>query len=221
MAAKPKIPVKPFKDWQPQEIENTFGITRKPNLPILAEITAIKAVLPIPQQAALEKHRNYANWRIEGWNEDEYKFFFISPFLNMIDFGSAYYDAFMQRPMSMVYDNGTKKTEGFVEWMLARGRDFPEQPHFFLHEYKPEKRRDNSPLGQVLIAMIAAQQINEDDLPIYGIYVNGRNWFLVVLEGREYAISTPYVITSDDIFDLFAVLEFVRDKMEELYKSLA
>jgi hypothetical protein len=66
--------------------------------------------------------------------------------------------------------------------------------------------------------MIGAQQANADDMPIYGVYVNGRNWFWVALIGKEYAVSLAYDITSDAIFDLFAVLEYLREKMEELYK---
>ena len=66
--------------------------------------------------------------------------------------------------------------------------------------------------------MIAAQHLNNNDLPIYGIYVNGRNWFLVVLDNKQYAVSLAYDITSDKIFDLFAVLEHLREKMDEVYQ---
>lgn len=105
--------------------------------------------------------------------------------------------------------------------MLAEGKQTPKIPYFFLHEYKPEKNRDNDPLGQLLIAIVAAQKANLDGKPIYGIYVNGRNWFLVLLDGKNYAVSLAYDVTSHDIFDLFAILLFLKEKMEELYKSLA
>jgi hypothetical protein len=105
--------------------------------------------------------------------------------------------------------------------MVARGQQNPKQPHFFFHEYKPEKNRDNDPLGQVLIAMVAAQGLNKDENPIYGIYVNGRNWFLLALQDKQYATSRAYDITSDAIFDLFAILEYLRDKMKDMYKPLA
>lgn len=216
--AKSTIPVKQFADWQPEEIETTFGIQRMRNVPLLDQLTLVKATLPSAHQDTLERYRTDANWRIEGWNEDEYKFFFISPFLRLVDFSTPYFNPFTQRPMSLSYNNDSQKTEGRVEWMLARGRQIPIAPHFFLHEYKPKKRRDNDPLGQVLIAMVCAQLQNKDDKPVYGMYVNGRNWFLVVLQGNEYAVSLAYDITSDAIFDLFAVLEFVKDKMIQLYK---
>ena len=218
MATKIHIPIKQFADWLPQDIEMTFGIQRVVSLPLLDQLIGVKATLPTEHHSTLERYRDEANWRISSWNEDEYKFFFISPFLKLIDFYTPYFSAFTQRPMSLLYDNDTKKTEGRVEWMLAKGRDYPLLPHLFLHEYKPEKRRDNDPLGQVLIAMVCAQRQNKDDKPVYGAYINGRNWFLVVLDGNEYAVSNPYVITSDDIFDLFAVLEFLKQEMIKLYQ---
>ena len=190
------------------------------SLPLLDALTAIKAKKNNVWYELIERYRKSANWLIEGWNEDEYKFLFISPFLKLVDFSTDYFNVFTQRPMSVTYENGTKTTTGKVEWMVARGRQNPKQPHFFFHEYKPEKNRDNDPLGQVLIAMVAAQVINSNDKPIYGIYVNGRNWFLIVLNGKQYATSKAYDITSDEIFDLFAILEHLRDILAVVYKSL-
>jgi hypothetical protein len=68
--------------------------------------------------------------------------------------------------------------------------------------------------------MVASQKLNQDDKPIYGVYVNGRNWFFVVLDGNSYATIHPYVITSEDIFDLFAVLLFFKQEMEMLYREI-
>lgn len=155
---------------------------------------------------------------VDSWNEDEYKFFFISPFFKLVNFLSPHYKAFTQRPLSVKYANDTKITSGNVGFMLAKGIQNPKKPHFFLHEYKPEKKRDNDPLGQFLIAMVAAQKVNLDEKPIYGVYINGRNWFFVVLDGADYAVSNPYVVTSDDIFDLFAVLLSIKNLMGNLYK---
>jgi hypothetical protein len=88
---------------------------------------------------------------------------------------SEHFKVFMQRSLSLKYDDNTKVTKGLVEFMIAKEGKIPRRTHFCLHEYKPEKRRDNDPLGQLLIAMVAAQKLNQDDKPIYGIYVNGRN----------------------------------------------
>jgi hypothetical protein len=215
-----KLKHKSFKDWQAEEVELAFDIDRKRTLPFLEHIKTIKLADDHQSRSILEAYRLELFDFIDSWNEDEYKFFFISPFLKQVNFSSQYYKGFTQRPMSVNYDNDTKTTSGNVEFMLAKGRQIPRQPHFFLHEYKPEKNRDNDPLGQLLIAMIAAQKVNEDNQPIYGIYVNGRNWFFVNLIGKDYSVSNPYVATTDEIYDLFAVLQYVAGLMEEMYSRV-
>jgi hypothetical protein len=211
---------KSFKDWTYEEVNNTFGLKRVFEHSFFDTLKTFHLSENHELRKKIEQLRKSAMEYIETWNEDEYKFFFISPFIGLVDFSSAYYKAFTQRPLSLSYENGTKTTEGLVEFMLAKGLQTPRCPHFFLHEYKPEKRKDNDPLGQLLIGMVAAKKLNQDDKPIYGIYLNGRNWFLVLLEDEQYAVSNPYVATSNDIFDLFAVLLFFKDEMEKLYQEI-
>ena len=215
-----KKPNKSFKDWQAEEVEKAFGIKKHRTLPFLESLKSIQLPESHIHRATIEKYRLELFDYIDSWNEDEYKFLFIGPYFKLIDFTTPYFKVFTQRPMSVTYENDTLTTSGKVEFMLARGRQIPDIPHFFLHEYKPEKNRDNDPLGQLLIAMVAAQKLNQDNKPIYGIYVNGRNWFIVVLEGQNYATSLAYDATSDDIFSLFAVLEFMKTIMEIMYKEL-
>lgn len=215
-----KKTIKSFKDWQYEEVEQAFGLTRLRTLPFLEEIKKLSMPNNHEHRVTLEKYRLELFDFIDTWNEDEYKFLFIGPYFKLIDFNSPYFKVFTQRPMSVTYDNDTKTSSGNVEFMLAKGKQIPQKPHFFLHEYKPEKNRDNDPLGQLLIAMVAAQKLNQDDKPIYGIYVNGRNWFIVVLENKNYAASLAFDVTSDDIFDLYAVLAALKLKMEEMYQGL-
>jgi hypothetical protein len=211
-----KAKVKSFKDWQYEEVSDEFGLTRQRTLPFLEHLKTLELPKNNAHYQTLEAFRLELFDYVDSWNEDEYKFFFISPFFKLVNFLSPNYKAFTQRPMSVVYSQGV--SSGIVEFMLAKGIQTPKKSHFFLHEYKPEKNRDNDPLGQLLIAMIAAQKINLDDKPIYGIYVNGRNWFIVVLDNKNYAVSDPFVVTTDDIFNLFAVLLYLKDLMDNLYK---
>ena len=216
MVRQPKD--KSFKDWLYEEVSDEFGLTRQRTLPFLEHIKTLTLPQNNAHRPTIESFKLELFDYVDSWNEDEYKFFFISPFFKLVNFLSTKYKAFTQRPLSVKYANDTKITSGNVEFMLAKGIQNPKKPHFFLHEYKPEKKRDNDPLGQLLIAMVAAQKINLDDKPIYGVYINGRNWFFVVLDGQNYAVSNPYVVTTDDIFDLFAVLIHVKELMENLYK---
>lgn len=210
---------KSFNEWLYEEVEDAFGLTRLRSLPITEELAQIKLKADHPARSILEEYRLEVFDYVDTWNEDEYKFNFISPYFKLVNFNTKYFKIFTQRPLSVKYENDTKTTSGNVEFMLAKGKQSPKKPHFFLHEYKPEKNRDNDPLGQLLIAMVAAQKINQDESPIYGIYVNGRNWFVVVLEGKNYATTLSFDITSNDIFDLFAVLETLKLRLENMYKD--
>lgn len=210
---------KSFKDWLYEEVADEFGLKVLINHPFLTNLENISLPRNYPKWDEIEELRRLAKAYVDSWNEDEYKFMFISPFIAKAGFVSEHFKVFMQRPLSVKYENNVKTTEGLVEFMLAKGLQIPRKPHFFLHEYKPEKRRDNDPLGQLLIAMVAAKVQNADDKPIYGVYVNGRNWFFVILDNNTYAVSNPFVTTSDDIFDLFAVLLYFKDLMEKLYSE--
>ena len=210
---------KPFKNWLYEEVCIEFGINELSKHPELVKIRAIKLPQKHSLRQKIEKLRILALQYSDSWNSDENKFMLISPLLDLADYSSANFKIFLNRPLSVNYDNDTKITEGLVEFMLAKGIQTPRKPHFFLHEYKPEKRRDNDPLGQLLIAMVAAQKMNQDNKPIYGIYVNGRNWFIVILDNNVYSVSNPYVATDEDIFDLFAVLLHFKDIMEEIYSE--
>jgi hypothetical protein len=210
---------KKFKDWNYEEVEDSFGLVQINSHPALDELRKIKLPENHPARPQLEKFRLMLVKYVESWNEDEYKFMFISPFIQLADYISDQFKVFTQRPMQIKYENDTKTSDGLVEFMLARGKQTPRKPYFFLHEYKPEKRRDNDPRGQLLIAMVAAQKQNADGKMIYGIYVNGRNWFLVILDGHEYAVSNPFVATDDDIFALYAVMLYFKDLMERIYSQ--
>jgi hypothetical protein len=214
-----KTSIKPFKNWLYEEVNDTFGLTRLMTHPDLEKLKSIRLPQNHIHRDKIERLRVFALKYIDSWSTDEHKFMFISPFFGLVDFVSEKYKVFMQRNLSIKYDNNTKITKGLVEFMLAKGLQIPQKPHFFLHEYKPEKRRDNDPLGQLLIAMVAAQKLNQDDKPIYGIYVNERNWFIVILDNNVYSVSNPYVATDEDIFDLFAVLLYIKELMEEIYST--
>jgi hypothetical protein len=102
-------PNKPFKDWQAEQVEQTFGVQHLRSLPLLEEIKKIKLPENHELRQTLEKYRLEAFDFIESWNEVEYKFIFISPFFKLVDFTSAYYKVFTQRTLSVKYDNDTNK----------------------------------------------------------------------------------------------------------------
>ncbi|MCP4396023.1 MAG: hypothetical protein GY801_01755 [bacterium] len=80
-----------------------------------------------------------------------------------------------------------------------------------MHEYKPQRHKAPDPWGQVLVAMVAAQKLNQNDKPMYGAYVMGRNWYFVVLHGATHVGSLAYDATKeDDLRQIFKMLNEIH-----------
>jgi hypothetical protein len=67
----------------------------------------------------------------------------------------------------------------------------PGIPYFFLQEYKKQKKVGD-PEGQMLAAMLIAQQKNANEKPIYGCFVQDKYWQFASLMGKDYCISESY-----------------------------
>ena len=67
--------------------------------------------------------------------------------------------------------------------------------------------------------MITVQHLNKEngiEHPIYGIYVEGKFWNFIVLDGKEYAESKSYDATEDEIFEIFAILKKLKTIISDL-----
>jgi hypothetical protein len=195
-----------FETWNYEEVEDAFGISPLRTNPNFEHWLKAEDCDPDEsEKKLLDYYRDLLFEEVQNWNEDELKLFFIGPVLGLIHFKTANFKPFTQRTLSIT--KGDISASGKVDFMLAKGKVIPKIPYFCLHEYKQENRRDNDPLGQLLIGMVAAQAKNNDDLPIYGCYVSGRNWFFVLLEGDKYCVSDAYVATSEDLYKVFAIMK--------------
>ena len=88
-----------------------------------------------------------------------------------------------------------------------------------MHEYKKEPPHKDDPRGQLLIAMVAAQLLNQDENPLYGAYVVGRMWYFVVLEGKSYTVHRGFNASSQEIGQILGVLKNIRSIIERLLKT--
>lgn len=195
---------KSFDDWTTQEVRDTFNIKKVPPTPLLKEwLSAVH--LPDAQSIKfMESKRALLEQFFRTWNEDELKFRFIAQIVELSSLIGTTYNTFTQRPLTAVV-NGIV-LQGRPELMVATGQEDPKKPYFFIHEYKPSKRADE-PLGQVLSAMVAAQALNKDDLPLLGCIVIGAIWQFVVLENATYTLSGIYDATNtEDLHRIYAAL---------------
>jgi hypothetical protein len=210
--AKKKSRWKPFEQWLKQEVENEFQLVRSFHSVLLNDfLTQIPTLTAIEMEKA-EALREKLFFFVDSWNEDDLKLNFIGPILQVIDFQQPKYRVFYNAFLKITLQGA--EIAGRVDGVLAKGSQIPEKPLFFLQEYKPEKLKNSDPLGQLLVAMVAAQVINKNHTEtLYGCYIMGRNWFFVELTDKEYAVSNAYDATNHDVFKIVAILS----KIKQLY----
>jgi hypothetical protein len=54
----------------------------------------------------------------------------------------------------------------------------------------------------------------------YGLYVIGRQWFFVVLDGSEYAVSRAYDVTEEDVLLIGRILKAQKMTIEQQISAL-
>lgn len=182
-----------FKDWRSDDVEKTFGISLSGSSQALQAWRQSQSAVPEELRQWLEDRRGELQRLQFAWNEQELMARFIGPILTSIGFLGEHYNLFHQRQLTLTHQN--LKTSGAVDGMVASGIYEPERPYFFLHEYKQSQGYDSDPFGQLLIAMIAAQQQNADSKALYGCFVIGRVWTFILLEGQHYAMTQGYDAT--------------------------
>ena len=207
-----------FENWETQDLEITFGLYQVWDNKLITDWLSATATFSEFEKEIIERIRVRILKNVEFWNEDELKLQAIASIIEMANFTSDAFKSFSQRPLSATI-NGIE-IGGRVDFMLAKGRQRPIEPYFFIHEYKQEtKRGANDPKGQLLSELLAAQSRNENKFPLYGCYVLGRNWFFMVLDGTEYAVSDAFVASQHDIYDIIAILKQVCINIENLHLS--
>ncbi|MEN0051866.1 MAG: hypothetical protein AAF806_32675, partial [Bacteroidota bacterium] len=204
--------MKSFKHWYFQEVEETFGIVKVDELEPLSKWMEVDVEDIAPaKKDAIEKLRTNLLKYVNYWNEAEVGYYFLSPFLMLVDVQKEEYRGFWERSLSV--SKGGEVASGIIDFMIARGKQLPKSPYFFINEFKPETGTSNDPIGQLLMGMLAAQQQNEQEnypeLTVYGAYTIGRNWYFVVLAGNQYAVSDAFTATQADIYAIFKMLEKV------------
>lgn len=209
-----KSPLHAFSAWNQDDVVRSLGLKRLRTSDLLQEWLQVESSPSKVEKERILFLREYLIDNVEFWNEDELKFKFLGPLMQIVNFDEDQrFRAFTQRKLEAIVQTAKGETiriGGTVDFMIATGRVNPREPFFFLHEYKKERGSSDDPLAQVIVEMLAARTLNGDDAPMYGCYIVGRNWFFVVLEGRNYAVSDAFVATQDDIFQIVAILQATK-----------
>jgi hypothetical protein len=118
----------------------------------------------------------------------------------------------------------SEKVEGIkltvkTDFMIATGiLDVYRKPFFHFQEYKPIKNPSGDPMAQLLLAFLIAQTKNQDNKPLYGVEVIGKNWSFVVIHEKEYCISNTFNCTERE--DLLQIIAILRKFKEILFEKL-
>jgi hypothetical protein len=174
------------------EIEKIFDCENLNQWLTISDDSLKPAYLEILEEARL---RLAHKW--DEWNEEELKIHFISfvLFCAQLEVPKIICTYFERRlsgkvnsiPVSVVVDC-------MVATPMKSGR--PKFPYFFLQEFKRSKGDTHDAEGQMLAAMILAQELNQDNKPLYGSWVQGSSWRFTALQGKNYCVSRAFDATN-------------------------
>jgi hypothetical protein len=175
-------------------------------------------VLNEREESLLAEIHPKAVQEVDSWNEEELKMHFIAflIYIARIDVPQKI-KVFYERPLSGVLQGNSISV--ITDCMIAtpEARAKPKKPYFFLQEFKKQKKDQSDPEGQMLAAMLLAQHGNNDNLPLYGSYIMGRNWRFATLVGKTYCISQrQYDATNlQDLYQIVYNLRFLKELILE------
>jgi len=201
-----------FESWTLEDLGISFGLKEVRKSELLTNWLSSKIKIEADKEKFMLHYQELLIKYNKTWNEDELKLQFIAPFLMLIDFNSDHYKSFSQRTLSAKIND--IEVSGKVDLMVATGLNKPKIPYFFLHEFKPARKVTNDPDGQLIIAMLSAQTLNNDNKPMYGVVIEGRYWYFVVLQDKQYIISQSFDATKDDIYEIYSILCKAKEYIE-------
>ena len=196
------------------EVLERFNIEKKEECTILENWTSASGSLNEIEKDLLIEISKDMKSKGRDWNEEELKMnfvaiiFFISK-INIPKIMQVFYERSMIGEVEGI--KISVKVDGMVASPTIANR--PKVPYFFLQEFKRSIGDDHDPEGQMLAAMILAQELNQDGKPLYGCWLQGKFWNFTTLIGRDYCVSKTYDAT--DMEDLYQIV-FILRKLKDL-----
>jgi hypothetical protein len=159
----------------------------------------------------LENHRQALRIRGAYWNEEELKMNFLAHVFYVAQLREDNkIDIFYERTLSWEFKGKTERV--ICDCLLAKpfGIYAPQIPYFFLQEFKKQKQNEDAE-GQMLLAMLMAQQENANQKPVYGCYLQGKNWVFTTLHDKNYCVSRQYDATQTaDLHQIIFILRQLK-----------
>jgi hypothetical protein len=205
--AKASIPLK----YDANRIIGEHELKQGLDCEILKKLESVKGSIEPEFVNYLENHRQALRIRGAYWNEEELKMNFLAHVFYVAQLREDNkIDIFYERTLSWEFNGKTEKV--ICDCLLAKpfGIYAPQIPYFFLQEFKKQKQNEDAE-GQMLLAMLIAQQENANDKPVYGCYLQGKNWVFTTLHDKNYCVSRQYDATlTDDLQRIIFILRALK-----------
>jgi len=208
-----------FNEFDRELLDDMFGLKQVRSHSVLTNwisMSKLQEVTDFESKFMLHIQNTLID-KVDFWNEQELIENFVGPLFALVSFSSLEYGLFSERLLTAKI--GEIELSGKPDAIIAKGRYSPKMPYFCFHEYKKENEPKGDPAGQCLAAMFAAQELNSNLRPLYGVYVVGKIWYFMVLQGKEYAITKAYQAIDDDIYDIVKLLKHLKTIIEEFVKQ--
>jgi len=200
-----------FKQLTRNILKNRFGLVLNNQHELLTKWIELsqKQTISDFEEHSLKRLRKNLNLRSSAWNEFELSEWFIGPLLTLIEFDTEDITMFANRDITAVVKDC--ELSGKLDTMIATGFDEPIVPYFCFNEYKQQTDPNGNPQTQLLGAMMCAQELNNNQKPIYGIYIIGMDWRFVILKDNQWCESKKYIADDEEIFDIFKIIKALKE----------
>ncbi|TAE01153.1 MAG: hypothetical protein EAZ97_03790 [Bacteroidetes bacterium] len=201
-----------FKDWTLTTLDKTFDLCQilDYKCQILQDWQKLAATFEVSdfESQNLLNLQEPLQWGGKAWNETELENKFISPVIMLAKIDDRIVGYFLERPLKAVVKN--YELSGIVDGMIATGFRDPDVPFFCMHEYKRSVDNHGNPDAQALAAMLVVRELNNNNKPIYGLYIVGLTWNFIVLNANEYCVSKDYKSDNEELFNIFKMLKALK-----------
>ncbi len=213
-----KEPIKLILDTD--EVLDAFNLERTNGSAILDEWLSTSYALTELEETILAEKRQ--RLLIEGyfWNEEELKMHFLAAIFDMIRFDEKHkVKLFYERPLKGVINGYSFHVVCDVMLATPKGVSSPKKPYFFLQEFKKQRGKEQDEEAQLLAAMLVAQYENQNSFPVYGCYLQGKNWTFATLHDKNYCLSQQFDATKKE--DLYQIIYALKHLKLLILKQLA
>lgn len=181
------------------------------NCAVLRHLVETTGSLSKQHAEYLEEHRVQLEQEGDFWNEEELKMRFLAHIFAISNIDEPHKIKIFYERVLKDEVNGHDvyvKCDCMVASQL--GVNTPKAPYFFLQEFKKAKNPDD-PEGQMLLAMVAAQHLNDNGKPVYGCWLQGKNWTFAALYGKQYCVGRQYDASiSEDLHQILYILRNLK-----------